>query len=454
MATMMVTAVPISSTILSNNITHNEILMVNNKTVHGSNHSIENGSIQSQQFNHQSKPILAFPPMHCLQDSDCIGKNGSSKIFYDPNGRCDIRQNICICNDSKRFKRVQIKVNIKTLSHGNHHHHHHHHNHPQHQHQHHNQHPQQYHNQLNAINSNNNNNYNNNSNHPEILQTFFISKCLSQDFGSNQMMDETVSIVYRPHYYGQPCDDDRQCLSNMICRQLIITGEKSSKNGTNNGNQSGQQQQQQQQHNPSKSSLALSLANFLTVNRTKRCRCPIGQHWNKYTRRCDWLHSDSLFQFGLATDLNDHHSSNPQLTLLNGNNFNLNNHGNNLVNNNNNNNHNNGNNVGFGQSIHQISTSNIDLKIFEIVLEIAFLLACLLGYKACSSFCCKDDQNDPTISSNHHNINDGCFGSGDERDSSASDINHVREIKSDEESILSSSILNLQVILHNRQRSV
>ncbi|KAH9417092.1 hypothetical protein DERP_013208 [Dermatophagoides pteronyssinus] len=42
----------------------------------------------------------------------CIGKNSSSKIFYDPNGRCDIRQNQCICSDMKRFRRVQIKMSL------------------------------------------------------------------------------------------------------------------------------------------------------------------------------------------------------------------------------------------------------------------------------------------------------------------------------------------------------
>lgn len=373
------------------------------------------------QINH-NKPMLSFPPMHCLKDSDCIGKNTSSKIFYDPNARCDIRQNSCVCRDAKRFKRVQIRVNVKqpgttgsgsstnTIT------------------------GQKY--SSATINSANNVKNNHPENNHQLSTIIYVSKCMLQDSTNNNNnnhnsgggIEEIVSVVLtRPHYYGQPCTDDRQCSVNMICRQLIITSKSanSNKNSTN--------------------SAAANLAEKLTANRTKRCRCPIGQHWNKYIRRCEWINSNSLFQFGLALppQSNDHHYYHDhQQSYSAGSNF----AGNNAIN---------GGSLGGSSSsqntggpIHSIAPSNIDLKIFEIVLEIAFLVACLLGYKACSSICCKEtDKNESGVQGTCNSD-----GSGDERDSSTFTTgghhrgDNGRELKSDEESILSSSVLKSSIL--------
>ncbi|KAH9417039.1 hypothetical protein DERP_013153 [Dermatophagoides pteronyssinus] len=97
--------------------------------------------------------------------------------------------------------------------------------------------------------------------------------------------------------------------------------------------------------------------------------------------------------------------------------------------------------------------SNIDLKIFEIVLEIAFLLACLLGYKACSSLCCKDQQQQQQQQhgQNDYGSDDGdCEHDSFTIDSSIRAIDSVgsgnrRDLKSDEESILSSSIMKSSI---------
>src|SRR5699024_8480794 len=148
-------------------------------------------------------------------------------------------------------------------------------------------------------------------------------------------------------------------------------------------------------------------------NRTKRCRCPIGQHWNKHSRRCEWPHGSTTYSVhgqmrSLGHD-SDRSGSHPALAI-----------------------------PGNGPTSHHPIATNIDLKLFEIVLEFAFLLACLLGYKACSNVCCKDDNAD----SNEYNTDTyACSGSKDGAtsptgsDDQLSTCDAHAEVKSDEESI-------------------
>ncbi|OTF75800.1 hypothetical protein BLA29_006978, partial [Euroglyphus maynei] len=239
----------------------------------------------------------------------------------------------------------------------------------------------------------------------------------------------------------------------MICRQLIVANKNKNNNNNNSTNSSSTT------ISASYSSSSVNLTQTLTA---KRCRCPIGQHWNKYIRRCEWIHSNSLFQFGLAPPslpLADHgHNPYEQQSYHgpNGGHY-YGQNGNNLINGLSSSSSSSGVNghpsgSGVGSVHHPIAASNIDLKIFEIVLEIAFLLACLLGYKACSSICCKDQeqQNDGSNGCN----TDVCYGSGDERDSFTMDHSSSRnveggggrrDLKSDEESILSSSIMKSSI---------
>ena len=295
---------------------------------HSGTHSLHSSNISSRN--------ISFPPQHCKQDVDCIGKNVSSRIYYDPNGRCDLLRSVCACSDG--YKRAQFKVKQRGRR------------------------------------SSSSLSPNADGNGTETV--VYVSKCVPEATNLATPLTELNLFLRSLHYYGQTCDEDKQCAANLICRQLVPSMSKLNQtitNSTVNG---------------------ASLAHLL-LNRTKRCRCPIGQHWNKHTRRCDWPYLSNFILHGKNNDAKENDDSKSGMSV---------------------------------PTVH-ISASNIDLKIFELILEIAFLLVCLVGYKVCSTMCCKEDTNDT------YNSTETCRYSGSSDPSSNCDVN----MKSDEESIISSS---------------
>lgn len=292
----------------------------------------------SQVSNFTGSRNITFPPLHCKQDVDCIGKNASSRVYYDPNGRCDLLRSVCACSDG--YKHAQFKVKQRG--------------------------------RRSAPNG--------------TESVLYVAKCVPEaNVNLATPLTELNMFLRSLHYYGQNCEEDKQCAVNLICRQLVPSMPRLNQttiNGTLNGS---------------------SFAHLL-LNRTKRCRCPIGQHWNKHTRRCDWPYSSNflLHSANAATKAEENKSGSTSSL----------------------------------PTIH-ISASNIDLKIFEIVLEIAFLLACLIGYKACSNMCCKDESTEAS---------DSCRYSGTSGDDPTGCDTTV---KSDEESIISSSAPVIKQIKKN-----
>ncbi|KAH9404876.1 hypothetical protein TYRP_000709 [Tyrophagus putrescentiae] len=289
------------------------------------------GSAQQQ----QSKYPLSFPPASCTTDMDCIGRNASSRLYFDPFGRCDTASRVCACREG--YHRVQLRV--------------------------------------------------------KSMAPIYISKCVPDSPTELEAFLRSTS----QHYYGRACLEDRDCEANLICRPLNPAQSRS-----------------RNLLPPGVSNSDHSSGNWnLYANRTKRCRCPNGQHWNKHSRRCEWPHYEQGGAGGGSA------SGNPSPTTGT------------VV-------------SGSGSSHGYFSPMSIDLKLFEIVLEVAFLIACLLGYRACSKNCCRDDEGRSESGSTGAFTSQSFTGSKDGATSPGSESSHPSEtcdakaeVKSDEESIIS-----------------
>lgn len=309
---------------------------------------------------------LSFPPSSCSSDMDCIGRNATSRLYFDPFGRCDVVRKVCACREG--YHRVQLRV--KSTGRGR-----------------------------RALLSSAGNGKQQTKTVsitstalPQTTSTVapvYISKCVPESRSPTEL--EAFLRSTSQHYYGRACLEDRDCEANLICRPLNPAQSRS-----------------RNLLPPGLNETTGSSWN-LYANRTKRCRCPNGQHWNKHSRRCEWPHYD-----GPKSP-----SSTSSGTVLNGGT------------------------VAAGSAHGYFSPMSIDLKLFEIVLEVAFLIACLLGYRACSKNCCRDDENRSDGANSTRFTSDSFTGSKDGATSPGSDSSPSEtcdakaEVKSDEESIIS-----------------
>ena len=131
---------------------------------------------------------FTFPPMHCTEDIDCIGRNATSRVFFDPYARCDRSRGsgagVCACRDG--YRRMQFKV--KTTR--------------------------------GRRSSVSNNAQSTNTN--QSATPIYISKCVHDIPSSASNPSNELTVFLRSlHYYGQNCDTDKQCAANLICRQLV-----------------------------------------------------------------------------------------------------------------------------------------------------------------------------------------------------------------------------------------
>lgn len=331
---------------------------------------------------------ITFPPEHCQLDEDCIGQNTTSRLYYDPNGRCDQKRSVCICLEG--FKRLEFRVKPKRSY------------------------------KLAQVAA-----YSIAGDHQPSEGIKYITKCVAEDEflagysetsassngdGSSSMPSATddLNLFLRSlQYYGQTCDEDKQCTANLICRQLMRVNLTSDISSNGNGS------------NP---------ISRLLVNRVKRCRCPLAMHFNKLTRRCEFPYSNTynglLPGYRREDGRVNGNGALPNSGLLG---------------------------LGSFPSSVQIHSSSIDWKIFEIVLELAFLIGCLLGYKACSRMCCREDMSNdtnsltygyttsPTKSIGPIDEDDDQSTCGSSSTSSHSDPTNTCDLKSDEESIIGHS---------------
>lgn len=331
---------------------------------------------------------ITFPPEHCQLDQDCIGQNTTSRLYYDPNGRCDQKRGVCICLEG--FKRLEFRVKPKRSY------------------------------KLASAST-----YSMAGDQQPSEGYKYITKCVAEDeslpgysetsaAGNGNgnpsqppATDDLNLFLNSLQYYGQTCDEDKQCTANLICRQLLrinLTAEDVA-NRTRT-------------------------ISRLMANRVKRCRCPLPMHFNKQSRRCEFPYSPTFNKLipsygreekrvGGRTSRS---SSIPNGGLLG---------------------------LGSFPSSVQIHSSSIDWKIFEIVLELAFLIGCLLGYKACSRVCCREDTGSDTNSLTYGYtsspiksigpVDDDNQSTTSSTSSDHSDPTNTCDLKSDEESIIGHS---------------
>ncbi len=349
---------------------------------HNSGNSFESSSLRISQTassssslggsaqQHQSKYPLSFPPASCTTDMDCIGRNASSRLYFDPFGRCDTASRVCACREG--YHRVQLRVKSsrgrRALLGGG----------------------KQTTTTTETIPTSTALPM---STSTTTVAPIYISKCVPDSPTELEAFLRSTS----QHYYGRACLEDRDCEANLICRPLNPAQSRS-----------------RNLLPPGVSNSDHSSGNWnLYANRTKRCRCPNGQHWNKHSRRCEWPHYEQGGAGGGSA------SGNPSPTTGT------------VVN-------------GSGSSHGYFSPMSIDLKLFEIVLEVAFLIACLLGYRACSKNCCRDDEGRSESGSTGAFTSQSFTGSKDGATSPGSESSHPSEtcdakaeVKSDEESIIS-----------------
>jgi len=178
------------------------------------------------------------------------------------------------------------------------------------------------------------------------------SACLAEDGNYDKWkcqclqgfwFDEKSSRCLQKYSFGNACRSDLQCRNGLICVD-------------------------EQNNNNTHCKCPLNYRYNATVNECQHLNnngCPDGQQWNEHNNKCEPTHYSN--RSGVETNGKQNAIvKNSKLTRQ----------------------------TGYWTTAPTAKDEDTDEKILEIILEISFLIVCLLAYQACSKACCPDDSED------------------------------------------------------------